>query len=331
MNRLSVHSLSILFCLLGCGLSEPTGELRTSEVPRADGSQITYHLMHRSASPQRGIVALMQGSGCGYAARNERLRDLAGFAPEHSILLVEKIGVDPTNQVRDGVSNGCSEAFLKQNSIDRRVDDVARVLDHLAIDARWWNGDLILAGVSTGVLVASLVAERIREVDEVILVSGTPTDFRETVLFGIRNSMRERGARESAIEQFIADTNAAFDSILAAPDATPSAILGGQTHRFWASALAKDYLGALARTDVPILLVQASEDARSDVSVARNVQRKYREMTGRCNFHYLEIDDLGHSLEDGDGISRISEVSEEIEVWLKTVSSDSSCETNRRV
>jgi pimeloyl-ACP methyl ester carboxylesterase len=111
---------------------------------------IRFYIDRPDMAQKVPLVIVVDGSGC---VGQLRQSSWGNYAPRpddqqpFARLMVEKPGVEPT---ASDFSADCSEAFLRSYSIDNRVFDHLRVLQHLAARAAWWNGDIYVWGWSDG-------------------------------------------------------------------------------------------------------------------------------------------------------------------------------------
>lgn len=109
---------------------------------------LTYRLDHPNTIKPVPLLLVIDGSTCRGLGTNSMLTILKpdGSAPKpFGRLIVDKIGVNIND---DGES--CSDLFLQNYSIEDRLIQHLRALQHLRKNSPWWNGELLIWGWSDG-------------------------------------------------------------------------------------------------------------------------------------------------------------------------------------
>ena len=88
--KIGRHLIMALFA------SAMTAPVLAASLPRADGSNITYQLNHDEGGAPRGLLLMLQGSGCEPVADRPWLKTEPPIvAPGSAVLSIEKYGVSP--------------------------------------------------------------------------------------------------------------------------------------------------------------------------------------------------------------------------------------------
>lgn len=275
----------------------------TRSIERADGSRIEYHLDNFDTKSSKGILLMLQGSGCESVIKRDWLTsDPPKLAPELAVLSIEKYGVS-LEQANSGAVDGCSKDYWRNNTLNRRVLDAVQVIAKMRTET-WWNGKLVIYGGSEGGAIAALLAPLIPEIQAVIIQSsgiGVPT----------ADLIRMAVPPEIAVQisQVIADAKI---------NPTGEKRMGGASYRWWADAADITPSKMLVETDVPILLIHGSRDQFAPVEAAR-ATRDLFVSRGKSNLTYVEYDGYDHFMTDLNGVHHKDKVLMQAAEWLRSL------------
>lgn len=256
-----------------------------------DERPIRFYIDRPRFAQKLPILLVVDGSGC---IGQLRPSSWGNFAPglddevPYARLMVEKPGVEPT---ASDLNADCSEEFLRNYSIEKRVLDHLRVLQHLAATADWWNGDIYLWGWSDGGDIAAQLVVYRPDVKRAVLgaMGGGLTmaehfeDFwacppettsdRETCLADLREDFRRMEDNPTWRETWSGKDN---------------------SWRVWSTRLRSRLSAPLADNRVPILIVHGELDRDSTpVESARKLVAHLRD-SGNSAFTYWEIAGMEH-------------------------------------
>jgi pimeloyl-ACP methyl ester carboxylesterase len=295
MKRIGV--LGALTFALACPVSAAAA---TTTLERADGSAIVYHLSGQHSQRSKGVLLLLQGSGCEPVAGDAKVLSASPLlAPSHAVLTIEKYGVTPGRRAPDEVE-GCSGAYWRGSTLQQRVLDALQVVARLRRE-RWWNGDLVIFGGSEGGAVAALLAPLVPETRAVVIrSSGIGVPVGELI--------------KAAVPPPIARQ---VDAVLAAARANPTGDkrFGGASYRWWADAADIVPARALLQTDIPVLLIQGSRDQFAPVATARATRDLFAS-AGKQNLTYREYAGYDHFMRDAGGEDHQAAVLKMAADWL---------------
>ena len=257
----------------------------TQVVAAVDERPITFYVDRPPVAEKLPILLVVDGSGC---SGQRRPSSWGNFAPTpdapraYARLMVEKPGVEPETPH----GGECSAAFNRHYTIQNRVLDHLRVLQHLAATAAWWNGEVYLWGWSDGGDIGAQI------------LTYRP-DIRRAVLgaMGGGLTMAEHFERFWACppestddrDSCLADLHRDFDAIRTNPSG--DLIWNGESYATWASRLDSRLSAPLIDNRVPLLIVHGEldhentpvESARqlvADLEAARNPAYEYWEVRG---------------------------------------------------
>jgi pimeloyl-ACP methyl ester carboxylesterase len=269
---------------------------------RPDGSLIHYTL-DRPAGPPEGLLLLSQGSGCAPGAQNQSMATVRHAFPDHTALIVEKIGVTPDAPITDGHTD-CPTEFVQGYTLSQRVEDYRAVLTQLGIGPGKAADHLVLFGGSEGGLAVAKLAAEFHPRATIVLSSSTGADFGTMV----RSTVPPEG-------------HATIDSGFAAARANPESteLFAGSTYRFWADILDAKSVDFMLQTDSPFLLIQGGLDRSNPVASARLTADIFA-AEGRCNLTYWEFPALDHGMRMPDGEPRLAGIATLAAGWLEAPS-----------
>jgi len=294
-----------LIAILGAAPAAP-------EVRRSDDTTIHYELnLANGVSAPRGVLLMLQGSGCAPVTGGERFSGWERIAPDFALLTIEKAGVVPGDEPPSSDADGdpaCSAAFYANDTLDRRVLDAARVIQVLR-GQDWWTGELIVFGGSEGGAVAAELAGMLPGLDAVVIFSTSlGWTLEEAVLGSVPPPVREPIAGSFAE----ARAGGGFEPVIA-----------GHSPQWWANALDRRPAAALSTTQSPVLIVHGALDQFAPVASAREGV-DLLENAGTC-VTYLEKEGLDHFMRDAEGADQRPAVFTEIGQWVEAALNGAAC------
>lgn len=301
----SLHLLGRLVAgiAIAGGVSMPTA---AATVPRADGSELTYHLDQVERDGRQSILLMLQGSGCEPVADREWVTSMPLLlARGHAVLMIEKYGVVP-GQPEDEFLDGCSKDYWRKNTLQRRVLDAVQVVARLRKEP-WWNGELVIYGGSEGGAVAAMLAPLLPETKAVIIQSaGIGVPVGEL----IRSAVPPSIAAEMLRVFTEAKVNPSGDKRM-----------GGASYRWWADAVDVTPATLLLQADMPVLLVHGTRDQFAPVATARATRDLFAG-AGKGNLTYWEYVGYDHFMRDAAGADHQPEVLKAAAAWLLRKTTD---------
>jgi len=204
--------------------------------------------------------------------------------------MVEKPGVEPDAEY----GAACSEDFFRHYTIDQRVIDHLRVLQHLRARADWWNGELLVWGWSDGGDVASQLIAYYPDVTRAVLgaMGGgyTMAEHFENFWICTPDRYEDPVERQACIDdlrtQFAAmEDNPTWQETWSGPD---------NAWRVWPSRLRSRLVHLLADNTTPILIVHGEEDHDNTPVESARVLVEELEAAGNTAFEYWEIPRMQH-------------------------------------
>lgn len=257
-------------------------------------SELTYYVDRPDTTKQYPIVLTIDGSTC-------RGWETTGFG---EFLSPDETAPMPYARVfvsKPGVQAGdngttCTEEFLKNYTIDQRVTDHLRALQHLRASAEWWDGRLYIWGWSDGGSIGSRLTAYYPNVDRAVLggMGGGTTMFEQFRDIFICPETPESPAeiRESCI----ADITKKFERMTDNPTWKQSWAGEENTYRVWASRINSRASNILTDTDQPILIVHGAEDLESVPVTSARVLIDDLKTDGHDTLTYWEISGMAHSI-----------------------------------
>ena len=231
------------------------------------------------------------GRGC-QSAKRKGFQDFSrlpeSFASSYAKLIVDKSGVNPTGERGD-----CTRTFANYYSIDQRVVDHLRAIQHLRKHASWWNGDIYLVGWSDGASIGVSVAAYTTEVKRAVFLGmgggiSMVRQFEDYILCAPDRT----DARETCIE----DLNEVFAEIRANPSPEKTWFGDGNTYNAWATRIDMVEYHLLKDFRVPILIIHGADDRDSvPIESARELVRMLK-VSGEVDFEYWEVPDADHNI-----------------------------------
>jgi len=255
---------------------------------------LSYRLDHPNAANLVPLLVVIDGSTCRGLGTNGMLSVLKpdNSTPEpYARLIVEKIGVD----LNDAGEN-CSDLFLQNYSIEDRVIQHLRVLQHLRKNAPWWNGELLIWGWSDGGDIGAQLSAYYPNTKRVVLgaMGGGITmaeSFRDVDFCPI-GKFENAKARKICTDKL----TSRYDNIRRNPRWDETWLGGDNTLKVWESRLFSRLSHLLIDSQTPTLIVHGEKD-HSQIKGARKLRNDLQE-AGNTAFTYWEVEGMGHSPRD---------------------------------
>ena len=205
-------------------------------------------------------------------------------------VMVEKPGVDPEADY----PSVCTEEFLKYYSMQQRVEDHLRVLQHLNASAEWWNGELLVWGWSDGGDIAAQLTAYYPNIDRAVIgaAGGGLTMAEHFKDFWVCSEERAGDKREACIAQM----DERFQEIFDNPTWTKTWSGDDNSYKVWASRLHSRLSNILRDNRTPILLVQGAEDFDSTPAESSRQLVRDLEAAGNEAFTYWEVPKMKHGV-----------------------------------
>ena len=262
-------------------------------IPTVDERELVYYLDRPGDGTPVPLLIVVDGSGCvGQLRPGSRYHYRPG--PDRPLpyarLMVEKPGVEADA----GRGAACSEDFLRHYTIDQRVIDHLRVLQHLRAGADWWNGELLVWGWSDGGDVATQLIAYYPDVTRAVLgaMGGGLTMAEHFEDFWIC----EPGQFESAAgrDACLADLRAQFTEMEDNPTWTQTWSGEANSWRVWPTRLRSRLTHLLQDNTTPVLIVHGAEDHDKTPVESARILVSELESAGNDAFEYWEIPAMRH-------------------------------------
>lgn len=301
-------SISIILCfgllIAGCGRpqsdepAQPTAleyfRIEPNSIMDKTGETLRYYVDRPKQTGRFPLLIMIDGSGCrGWQAIGlEKWLQPDGTAPRPYVrLFVDKRGV-PIDSLG---TEGCSDTFLKSFTIDKRVEDHFRVLQHIRAHADWWDGTLLIAGWSDGGDIATQLTAYYPNVERAMLgAMGGGTTMSEQFqdqFFCRPDAFETLRARDDCVTDLLSEFEAMKDN----PTWTETWSGLDNTHRVWASRLDTRLTHLLKDVTAPVLIVHGANDQNNvPVNSAQTLVAELAE-AGRDNVTYWEVPDMKHT------------------------------------
>ena len=296
----------ILICVViqACGKSSlPSTKLnyehdQVKTIKTIDGNDLTFIFDRPLDDLKHPILLVVDGSGC-LGWKHTGLNTL--FQPSHdashiySKVFVEKRGVSPdANNPKL-----CSEDFLRHYSIDQRVFDHLRVLQHLSKHAEWWNGELYIWGWSDGGDIAAQLTSYYPNVTKAVLgaMGGgyTMEEHFKNYWICAPNYFSGDGAEQERTK-CINELSERFEDMLDNPTWKKSWSGADNSWKVWSTRLFSRLTHLLKDNTTPVLIVHGAEDINSTpVDSARRLIKELQDAENEA-FTYWEIPNMQHSM-----------------------------------
>lgn len=303
MKGLKIALLWLPWMLLSVASASTPYVEQTLSISRVDGSplQLFVTLPAGAAEKTMPLVLMIDGSGC-VSSRREDFRANYLAVPRRvgravATLAVEKPGVE------SGAAWGskCSETFSRYYSIDQRVLDHLRAIQHLRKHASWWSGEIYVFGWSDGGMIGAHVAAYTPEVKRAVL-GGTGGGIPMTTQF--ENYFMCAPDRTKDRDACVADVRKQFQEIRDNP--TPLKTWSGDdnTYRTWATRLDSVEYNIIKDLKIPVLLAHGALDRDgTPVESARELVRLLK-ADGETHVEYWEIPSMGHGIGNVEPVRR---------------------------
>jgi pimeloyl-ACP methyl ester carboxylesterase len=292
------------------------------KVSRVDGTLLDVHLKRPSTKRKVPLLVYIDGSLCIPSTYNESvawLLEKSDGAHPFALAVIEKPGptipaLNAEGNIEIGPDFQCSAEFRQHYSIDQRVIDHLRVLQHLNRHASWWNGELLVWGFSDGGRIGAQLAAYYRQTRAVALV-------------GVGGGMRMADSMEAMVCAAPADTAACreslrkeMDEIRAAPLPTRDWMGESNTYATWASRLDAVEANVLRDLKAPLLVMHGERDGSVPVASARKLAEL---MQGSgVVFRYREVPGMRHSLWGTASPQESEALHQEVLDWLTAQDDD---------
>ncbi len=269
--------------------------LDTGQIAAIDERAITYYIDRPDMAGTFPILLVVDGSGC-LGQRRPGLDRLylpgANAARPYARLRVEKPGVEAE---ANDLAAPCSDEFLKHYTMDNRVFDHLRVLQHLAAHAPWWNGELLIWGWSDGGDVASQLVVYYPNVTRAVLgAAGGGYTMAEHFEDFWACPVELGEGRDPCLASIRADFTRMEDN----PTWTETWSGHDNSWRVWASRLRTRLSAPLADNQAPILLVHGALDR--DATPVESTRKLVSDLdaAGNTAFTYWEVPAMHHGWSD---------------------------------
>ncbi|ABC63042.1 alpha/beta hydrolase family protein [Erythrobacter litoralis] len=281
---------SFLFTIISPAAAAAAPVISTDHtVAAVDERVIHFYVDRPDVDGKVPLLVVIDGSGCLGQRRPSSWGDYAPTAGDpvpFARLMIEKPGVaadaaDPQAQ--------CSQAFHDYYTIQNRVLDHLRVLQHLQAKAPWWDGRILLWGWSDGGDIGAQMLVYRPDIERAVLgaMGGGLTMAEHFERFwACPPEMADKRA------ECLADLRADFAGILANPSG--SLVWNGESHATWASRLRSRLSSPLADNRVPLLIVHGERDHENTPIESARALVGDLEASGNTTFEYWEIAGMGH-------------------------------------
>ncbi|MEE9347613.1 MAG: prolyl oligopeptidase family serine peptidase [Robiginitomaculum sp.] len=270
-------------------------------IKTVDEIDLTYHLDIPDAQTQRPLMLIIDGSSC----RGPKPGLFNIMRPDESApspyarLIVEKIGVGLED---DGSS--CSDLYLQNYSIEDRVFQHMRALQHIRKTAQWWNGDLLLWGWSDGGDVAARLTAYYPKTKRAVLggMGGglTMEEHFKDIISCQPDKFPTATERQPCLDHY----TEIFTDIRNNPTWQKTWSGDDNSYKVWETRLFARLSILLADNAAPILIVHGEDDHyATPVQSARKLVADLK-AEGNSAYTYWEIKDMGHSFGPDDDDKR---------------------------
>jgi len=298
-----ILALVLVFGLTAaCSIKEPIKNPTVSyeyetevKILTLDERQLVYNIDKPKSSDKIPLLFVIDGSGCAGQKREAPLRTLFRPGPERPALYarisVEKPGVDPfaDNDAK------CSNDFLKHYTMDKRVEDHLRVLQHIRNKTDWWNGELLIWGWSDGGDIGSRLMAYYPNTKKAVLGSfgggDTMREMFETYFFCQPEELEAKPPETR--EQCLKGHRDRFQGMIDNPSWKET--WGGKDNswRVWSSRLNVRNSVLLENNKTPVLFIHGAEDVEPLASSRKLI--KNLEAVDNTAYTNWEVKGMGHS------------------------------------
>lgn len=263
-------------------------------IPAIDDRELIYFIDRPLVSQKVPILLSIDGSSCigqlRPTFRNSSYRPDAESPALYARVLVEKPGVDPEADY----PSECTEDFLKHYSMDQRVTDHLRTLQHLSATADWWDGTLLVWGWSDGGDIAAQLTAYYPNIERAVIgaAGGGYTMAEHFEDFWVCSEERAGERRPRCVEKMREQFQKIFDN----PTWTKTWSGHDNSWKVWATRLNSRLSNILRDNQTPILLVQGAEDFDSTPAASSRKLVADLEAVGNDAYTYWEIPGMKHGV-----------------------------------
>jgi pimeloyl-ACP methyl ester carboxylesterase len=262
-------------------------------IATVDGRELSFFVDRPETGQPAPLLLMVDGSSCVGQLR-PGWRGLCRPGPDQPApfarLMVEKPGVEP--DADHGAE--CSQEYLRHYTIDNRVFDHLRVLQHLRADADWWNGELLIWGWSDGGDIASQIVAYYPDVTRAVLgaMGGgyTMAEHFENFWICPADQIPDADERASCIE----DLRSLFQQMADNPTWQETWSGSDNSWRLWTTRLDSRLVHVLEDNTTPILIVHGADDYDATPVASARVLVEALEAANNTHFEYWEIPCMGH-------------------------------------
>lgn len=238
---------------------------------------------------------------------------MATILPDSDVLGVEKRGlelVSPEALVND---DECPRSYYQHESLFKRTEDYRKVLNALSADYE----QMIVLGGSEGAIIAGLLRQEDLPITATISLNGGGQHFRDDIFWSIEKAVPEsdRASALAGVEEFIQDIQTMTANALDEMKENPS----NHSVRWWFEMLSLDMLDVWQKGDHPLLMIQTLGDNNVSVPSAMTL---FKDLEEYSHIHTLAFPALDHGFHDENGASKVDEIIQQIQYWLKPILED---------
>ena len=263
-------------------------------IPTIDDRELIYFVDRPLVDQKVPILLSIDGSSCigqlRPVFRNSPFKPGPDSPALYARVLVEKPGVDPEADY----PSECTEEFLKYYSMDQRVTDHLRTLQHLRATADWWDGTLLVWGWSDGGDIAAQLVAYYPGIDRAVLgaAGGGYTMAEHFEEFWVCSEERAGERRPDCLENMRRQFQDIFDN----PTWKKTWSGHDNSWKVWATRLNSRLSHVLRDNQTPILIVQGAEDFDSTPADSSRKLVADLEAAGNTAFTYWEVPDMKHGV-----------------------------------
>lgn len=306
LNRYAFLSFCLisLFVLPSCSPSSEHAEQEISAtasylyeqknvIQTIDDRDLIFFVDRPEISQKVPILLSVDGSSC-IGQLRPGVKDMYkpnGDSPVHyARVMVEKPGVDP----EAGYPSECSDDFLKYYTIEQRVIDHLRVLQHLNSQADWFNGEVYIWGWSDGGDIAAQLVAYYPNVERAVLgaMGGGYTMAEHFRDFWVCPADKLEGQdRKACLDSLETQFQEMFDN----PTWKKTWSGHDNSWKIWPTRLNSRLSNVLKDNQTPILIMQGEADFNSTPAASARKLIKDLEAADNPYFTYWEIPGMKHS------------------------------------
>lgn len=312
---MNIYILGFLLIFLSCistdsfSQENENGQPIHLQVKRLNDSFIDVYY-NKPTSDKMPVMIFCQGSG--YDSNTEGFLGVIGqFKNKVVGLAIEKQGVNFGDS-----GDKLTEEYIENNTIEKRLYDYLRVLQHLRTNAEWWNGKIYIIGGSEGGLLAGMLACFYPNVKGLTIFSfGGGLNFGEAWPISSGLQSKEKGASKTEIDERIIVVKDSLQMISKEPTFLKSYSGADNTYAWWNSIIDLRLENCLLDLEIPIYMVQGSNDIMAPPISAQTLNKNFIK-NGKTNLFYKEYKGYDHAFFDKDGNSHLVEVITESVDWI---------------